>query len=378
MGGLPENDRAVLVRGNTEFALDLYGVVKRSEGNLLFSPAAISATLAMAYCGARGETEAQMARVLHFDLPQARLHPAFASLRESCPGEGGSRLSIANALWGQEGHAFLDGYVDLAARNHGATVREVDFARSTESARRTINTWVAERTGGVVRDLLGSQDLDAEALLVLTSAIDFSGRWLTPFAPGRTGDGPFRTGSGDAVWAPVMHQAAKLGFASMDDLKVLELPYAGDRLSMVIVLPDDIDGLAAVEESLSSERLDAWLGSLRPQLVHVSLPRFRFAARLDLTGTLPAMGMPDAFGSQADFSGISGGRELFLSRAVHQAVVEVDEEGTEAGAGMALVLKKGGSRRFAADHPFLFLIRDRRSGSILFLGRVVDPTARQV
>jgi serpin B len=160
----------------------------------------------------------------------------------------------------------------------------------------------------------------------------------------------------------------------MDGVRVLELPYAGERLSMVIVLPEAADGLADVEESLGSDDLDAWLGALRPQVVHVSLPRLRFGGRLNLAEILPAMGLVDAFGGEADFSGITGGRDLFLSAAVHQATIRVDEQGTEAGAGMAVALKKGGIQRFVADHPFLFLIRDRRSGSLLFLGRVVDPT----
>jgi serpin B len=370
-----EDDQAV-VHGNSAFAFDLYSELKGTEGNLFFSPFSVSVALAMTYAGARIGTEEQMARVLHFDLPQDRLHGAFSTLSDPSPDDGGSRLMVANALWAQEGYDFLDEFLALADEHYDGGFREVDFQGVTERARQTINEWIASQTEGTIEKLLHPGDLDPAVALVLTNAIFFKGTWLGRFEPRHTQDGPFRIDLENDVMVPMMHRTGRFAYAEEESLSVLELPYEGDRLAMVVLLPKTIDGLAELESSLSNENLDRWLARLMEQPVRMSLPRFGIDSRFDLAETLCGMGMTDAFSGRADFSGMTGRRDLFLSMVVHQAQLEVTEEGTEAAAGTAVVLKRGGPpATFMADHPFVFLIRDRQTGSILFIGRVENPIA---
>ena len=369
-----------IAHGNSAFALELYAALHTRQGNLFFSPYSLSAALAMAYAGARTDTEAQIARVMRFDLPQHRLHPAFSHLRDELKVAAGSeacRLSLANALWAQQGHEFLEEYSHLTHEQYDAGVQRVDFEQAPEQARRTINTWVADRTEGRIDELLQAADLKPAVALVLTNAIYFEGSWASPFDPRHTQAAPFRISPRERLGVPMMQRIGRFGFASLDALEIIELPYAGDRLSLVILLPKAVDGLAALESSLDATNLQHWLGQLRAEDVRVSLPRLEIESRFDLTSTLQAMGMSDAFSpTRADFSGMTGTRELFISMLIHQARMEVREEGTAAAAGSALVLKKGPQPTpFAADHPFLFLVRDRQSGSILFMGRVVNPAS---
>ena len=375
-----EGDVATVVDGSTEFALDLYARLRTEHGNLFLSPRSISTALAMTYAGARGETARQMATVLRLSTEQERLHPAFAALESSLDAAGndaGCRLHAANALWGQQGAHFLDEFLAPTRKYYGAVLREVDFVQAADQARKTINAWVADQTRKKITELLRRGDLDPSTVLVLTNAVYFQGNWASRFDRGYTREAPFRINPQDQVVVPMMQQVRRFPFAQTDELDLLEMPYAGDRLSMVLLLPKKLGGLAALEDSLRRENLERWLGRLRQQPVRVSLPRFQLDARFDLSGTLAALGMPDAFsGRKADFSGMTGRRDLWIDAVIHQARVEVNEEGTEADAATAVVIKKGPPvPEFTADHPFLFLIRDRQTGSILFLGRVVNPTS---
>lgn len=378
LAGPTAGDQEIVVGGNTSFALDLYARLRTQDGNLFLSPYSISTALAMTYAGALGETERQMADVLHFSLEQTRLHPALAALESSLKAAGdgtGCTLHVANALWGQQGYGLLDEFLALNKEHYGAGFRAVDFANATEQARQTINAWVADQTQRMIRELLREGDLNPADVLVLTDAIYFKGNWASRFDRQHTQDAPFRIDGSQSVVVPMMQQLAPFAFATTDELDLLELPYAGERLSMVLLLPKQVDGLAAVEQSLSTENLHKWLGRLRRAPVRVSLPRFKLDFRTDLAKTLEAMGMRDAFSAgKADFSGMTGRRELFIAMVIHQARVDVNEEGTEAAAATAVKMKKGGPiSAFVADHPFLFLIRDRQTGSILFVGRVVNP-----
>jgi len=366
-----------IVTGNTEFALDLYQQLRTSDGNLVLSPYSISTALAMTYAGARTTTAAQMADVLHFSPDQPSFHAAFSSLQsETKDASTGSscRLEIANALWGQEGEPFLKDFLGLVRDSYQATFRELDFARATEQARRTINSWIADQTHGRIEELLAPSDLDAAAALVLTNAIYFKGTWANRFSERATLETQFFVSKEKTVKVSMMTQGAQFGFARVGDVDVLELPYEGDRLSMVVVLPIEQDGLERVERSLDAERLTGWVDALEQHLVQVRLPRFKMDVSFDLSRTLAAMGMPEAFTSKADFSGMNGAKDLFLSVVRHEAEIEVNEEGTEASAATAVIAKRrASSAMFNANHPFLFLVRDRHTGSILFLGRVVDP-----
>jgi serpin B len=374
-----EGDVQAVVEGNTQFALDLYAALREESGNLFLSPHSISTALAMSYAGARGETARQMAGVLHFSLEPGRLHPAFAAMLlsdQATREESGYRLDVANAAWGQKGYGFLEDYLALTREYYNAGFREVDFVEGTEQARQIINAWVEDQTEHRIKELLQRPDLDPATVLVLTNAIYFKGSWASRFDEKYTKDGPFWMNEKDNVVVPMMHQVARFPLAALDNLDILELPYQGDRLAMVVLLPKKRDGLTALEKSLSRENLDRWLGLLGPQPVRLSLPRFKLERRFELSRTLQAMGMIDAFAAgKADFSGMTGNRELFISLVIHQAEVEVNEEGTEASAATAVVHKRGAPpTAFVADHPFLFLIRDRQSGSILFMGRVVNPS----
>ncbi len=371
-----------LVQGNNRFALELYGRLGGEAGNLFLSPASISTVLAMTYAGARTETAAEMARVLRFGLPPERLHPAFAAMREdlrSAADSSGAELRIANALWGQKGHAFLPDFLALARDGYGAGLDAVDFTGATEAARRTINAWVARETSDKIQELFEPGVLTADARLVLTNAIYFKGFWARQFSAKLTREAPFHATAKRDVAVPMMGQTATFGYLDGGDFQALELPYRGDALSMVVLLPKAVDGLAALEKKLAPSALDDWMRRMDPKEVETALPRFKVTAGIQLDRTLAELGMRRAFSrATADFSGMTGQRDLFISAVVHKAFVDVNEEGTEAaaatGVGMALTAMEAPAPVFRADHPFVFVIRHSRTGAILFLGRIVDPT----
>jgi len=373
---LASEDVPALVQGNTAFGLELYARLKETQGNLFFSPHSISTALAMTYAGARGQTEAEMARVLHFSLSQDRLHRAFAKLEELCGSDAsrGYRLSVANALWVQQGDRLLDEFLELTRANYGAGLREVDFRRATEQARRTINLWVEEQTQGKIRDLLKPDDVDPLTALVLTNAIYFKGHWRWKFDARETRDGPFTVSPGRQVPVPMMRQKGEFRLGRGNGVQLLELPYAGDDLSMIVLLPTELDGLAELEKMLTADNLSRWLATLRDREITVVLPRFEMTVRFDLSQVLRSMGMSTAFSGAADFSGITGNRDLFISKVLHKAFVGVDEEGTEAAAATGVVMKRTSVPPvFRADHPFVFLIRHNPTGAVVFVGRLVNP-----
>jgi serpin B len=369
-----------VVDGNTQFALDLFQQLRTKDGNLFYSPFSISTALAMTSAGARGNTLDQMTKVLHLP-PQKGLHPGLGALLKEVNGGGrkrGYQLTTANALWGQKNHSFLADFLALNRNHYGAGFQEVDFLGDTEGARRTINAWVKRQTNDKIKDLLQPGVLRANDKLVLTNAIHFKGLWSTQFKKENTRDGDFHVAAGKKVRAPLMNQTARYGYAEDRDVQVLGMPYRGTDLDMVVVLPRTIAGLADVEKGLTPAKLDGWMKALRTRTVDVTFPRFKMTCDLSLKPVLVAMGMTDAFAS-ADFSGMDGTRDLFLAAVIHKAFVDVNEEGTEAAAATAVVtrFKSAPVRRvteFRADRPFLFVIRDFRNGSILFLGRVTNPS----
>jgi len=373
-------DKLMVVQGNNEFALDLYAKLREQKGNLFFSPYSISTALAMTYAGARGETEKQMADVLHFTLEQERLHPAFRALiKDLNPGKKeGYELVTANALWAQRGYEFLKPFLELTQKHYGAGLKEANFAGNTEAARKTINTWVEQQTREKIKDLIQPGILTTLTRLVLTNAIYFKGDWASQFDQAQTKDAPFMLINGEKADVPTMNQTADFQYAEEKDFQALEMPYAGDRLAMTIFLPKKVDGIKALEKSLTEKNLRAWLRKLRQRKVRVSLPRFKMTSQFQLNEVLHSMGMTDAFDlRRADFSGMDGTRDLFIRAVIHKAFVEVNEEGTEAAAATAVVvaLRSAPSRPpvFRADHPFVFLIRDTGTNSILFLGRMMNP-----
>jgi len=370
-----------LVEGNTEFAFDLYRELFNSEENLFYSPYSLSVALAMTYAGASGETEQQMAEALRFELPQAQLHPTFNVLDQALPGPGEDEetfhLRIVNALWGQQGHSFQESFLDTLAENYGAGLQVVDFQQA-EAARQLINQWGSEQTENKIEELLPPGSVDGETALVLTNATYFQAAWLHPFAPGATHDGEFSLLSGERVAAPMMDQIAALGYAERPGVQAVELPYAGEELSMVVLLPQ-AGTFNTFAQDLDAESVNALLSDLTPTGVKLTLPKFRFDAEFELESALTELGMIDAFGSAANFSGMDGTRELFIDQVYHRATVDVDEAGTEATSASAVVMARKGElhpeQEVQVDRPFLFLIRDLETGAILFLGHVVNVVA---
>jgi len=387
---VPASDLAELVGGNTAFAFDLYQVLKEGkDDNLFYSPHSISLALAMTYAGARGETERQMAEALHFTLPQERLHPAFngLDLELAQRGEGaegtdekGFRLNIVNAIWGQEGYEFLPAFLDTLAENYGAGLRLLDFAGAPEESRVTINDWVSEQTEGRIKDLIPPGVIGELTRLVLTNAIYFNAAWAKPFEPDQTRDGTFHPLDGGQVSVPMMRQTTSFGYAEGEGYQAIELPYGGQEpsmvweLSMVILLPQAGE-FESFESSLDAGRVDAILKELTYREVALTMPKFEFESDFSLVNALATMGMPEAFTSDADFSGMTGNRDLFIQDVIHKAFVSVDEAGTEAAAATAVVMEMSAVPEepveVTVDRPFIFFIRDIETGAVLFIGRVV-------
>jgi serpin B len=376
---LETGDLATLAADNRHFALDLYQAIRAKPGNLVFSPASISLALAMTYGGAAGTTATEMASTLRFSLPPARLHPTFDALDlalEAPPtgGDGAFKLSLANALWGQEGFTFLPPFLDLLATNYGAGLHVVDFAHATEAARLTINQWVSDQTNAKIPKLLAPGVLDASTVLVLANAVYFHADWDSAFRPDSP-NGPFQTATA-SVSVPMMVRKDPVAGVAGAGYKMATLPYKGGTASMVVIVPD-AGTFDAFEAGLTFDALEAILAHATTTGYLLSMPRFKFGAAVGLHDTLSKMGMPDAFGGSADFSGIDGGHDLFIGDVIHQAMIAVDEKGTEAAAATAVTVETTGggfAESLTVDRPFLFAIRDEATGTILFLGRVVDPS----
>jgi serpin B len=377
-----------VTEANQTFAVDLYRGLAGGDGNLIFSPTSVALALAMTAEGARGETEAQMSAVLH--LSPLRGSPLEEARRKLLmAGLGGSRdcvLRVANRIWLQSGYPLEPAFREITAKGYGAEAESLDFARAAEASRKKINRWIEEKTNGRIVDLLPSGLIDSITRLVLTNAIYFKGTWARQFDKKATLAQPFFTG-GSQVTASLMFEKAVLGYAAADDAQMVSLPYRGNALEMVVIVPDRRDGLAALERRLAEPgRLDAWLGALNEREVALHLPRFKSNGFIALSQVLSRLGMPLAFdGGRADFSGIAkpkatGEPPLYIKEVVHKAFIEVNEEGTEAAAATGVIMAPRGIMRqlptVRADHPFLYMIRERTRGSILFMGRIVDPTAK--
>jgi serpin B len=377
------NDVKKVVAGNTDFALTLYGKLKdvSPKENLFFSPYSISTALAIAYAGARGETEEQMAKVLHFTLPGPRLYPAFGTLQNQLIQNKmfrGYKLLLANALWLQKGEPFLKEFLDLAGNYYGAGLNQLDFINETEKSRQTINNWVEEKTNDKIEELIPPNGVNPNTELVLTNAIYFKGQWKTKFKWWRTRRADFNISNKDKVEVRLMHLTKVFKYCENEKMQVLELPYKSEELSMLVLLPKGIEGIKQVEDTLKTENINTLLSEMWNAKVDVYFPRFKMMwGTFVLNNTLAALGMSNAFiPEKADFSGINGKKDLCISNVFHKAWVEVNEEGTEAAAATAVGYKKGAagiSAVFRADHPFIFIIKDNRSGSILFMGRVMNP-----
>jgi serpin B len=374
-------DAVTVVQGNTQFALDLYKQMRTTDGNLFFSPYSLSVALGMTLAGARGDTETQMTQTLHLDLDRNRLHPAFAALESrlgTVKERGHVELRVANALWPHRGYPFLEEFLALVKQYYGVLITPLDYSKE-KSAREAINAWVEDKTEGKIRDLLAPGVLNAMTRLVLTNAIYFKGDWAKQFDEGRTQDATFWVTAAEHVKVPMMSQVDTFGYSAREPgLQILELPYAGDDLSMIVLLPEKLDGIGELENALTVANLTRWTCDLRRMEVEVHLPRFKMSCQFELADTLKSLGIRDAFDG-ADFSGMDGTKMLYIWAVIHKAYVDVTEQGTEAAAATAVVMAMRSLPLpppvFRADHPFVFLIRENSTGSVLFLGRVMNPNS---
>lgn len=382
------------------FAFDLYHEIRKEEdGNIFFSPFSISSALGMTYAGAKGNTASEMAKALHFPEDHLKLHPNLKAVVEGVEERGkatGCEMAVANALWGQQGYEFIPDFKSLIKKYYGGGFQEVDFIEEAarEEARLKINGWVEEKTRDKIKDLIPEGILNDKSRLVLTNAIYFKGTWSSEFKEEATRPAPFYSPQGE-IEAPLMSQEAAFGFMQDETVQMLEMTYgeisksdSGDttsRLSMLVMLPVDKAGLEALENSLTLEGLNDRILRMRKGKVRVYFPKYEMTLDLTLNKMLKDMGMPKAFSNDAEFFGISDPNKeipLKISAVLHKAFVEVNEEGTEAAAATAVIMMQVTSVRpppppppvFRADHPFLFFIRDMETGTILFMGRVTDPT----
>lgn len=377
-------DQAVAVQDSNAFAANLYRELDSQAGNLFFSPESISTAFAMAYAGARGQTAAEMQHVFHFTLPPERLHPAMGALLAAMNAQhNGYELRVADGLWAQQDADFLPAYLNLVQSDYAAGFHRVDFKTAPEAVRNTINQWVEQQTNNKIQNLIGPGVLSPATRLVLANAIYFKGDWLNPFEKAGTANQEFHTSSSQFVMAPLMHRTGSYSYYDGGAFQALELPYAGNELSMVVLLPKQIDGLPALEQSFTAGNVGDWLQKLEPvEKVILTFPRFTMTQQFELSSTLSAMGMAQAFTGSADFSGMDGKPDFAISAVIHKAYIDVNEQGTEAAAATSIIMRATAARVplpepppivFRADHPFLFLIRNTQTGAILFLGRVTDP-----
>lgn len=376
---IPESDRTSLIEGNGAFSFDLYRQLKEEDLNLFFSPYSISAALAMTYAGASGNTGAQMSETMHFELPQDKLHPAFNWLEQELTNSGveedteSFHLYLINTIWGQKDYKFKAAFLDKLAENYGAGLRIVNFGNSDES-RLSINNWVSEQTEGKIQDLLVPRSITTNTRLVLTNAIYFKAAWQHKFMQEDTASLPFHLLDGSTVTVSTMKQTMVFGHGKGDNYQAVELPYKDNKIAMLILLPDQ-GKFADFEDSLDYQKLSDIIAGLGKGNIHLTMPKFRFESGFGLKETLSALGMAEAFlPDAADFSCMTDSKELWLDDVTHKAYVSVDENGTEATAATVATMVASLPGTITIDRPFIFLIRDIETSSILFIGRVLNPS----
>jgi serpin B len=376
---------------NNQFAADLYrelaAAPANSGKNIFFSPFSISSALAITYEGARGTTADEIRSVFYFPQDNTVLREGYKTIDAGLnAGDPAYELSTANALWAEQSYAFLPEYIRVARDYYGADATNMDFLNQPDPSRVTINQWVEDQTNDKIKDLLPLGSITGDTRLVITNAVYFYGTWVKQFEKDETEEVDFRVSDSKTVTVEMMQRTddeAVFGYAETDTLQVLSMPYEGEddaALFMLVLLPKGND-LVAVEAVLDEDQLAGLKGELVQKEVKVYFPKFRLETEYSLPSALAAMGMPTAFTDSADFSGMDGKTDLFITGAFHKAFVDVNEEGTEAAAATGIVAGLGMAPVtepipvFKADHPFIFLIQDEDSGAILFLGRVTDPTA---
>jgi serpin B len=375
-----------LVNGNSIFAFNLYQKLKDTEMNLFYSPYSLSEILSMTYGGARGDTEKQMAETLQFSLSQDQLHKTFNNLdlqlvsrgqNANTQTERGLSLHIADAIWAQENTSFLSSFIDLLALNYGAGLGILDFMNAPETSRNAINGWVSEQTNNKIIDLIPPGAISESTRLVIANAIYFDANWAFPFKKELSHNDGFHLLNGNSVVVPMMQQIQEFRYYEEDAYKAIELPYNGNHLSMLVILPK-VDHFKTFEMTLTSQQVIGVYQRMVSKRISLTMPKFEFYSSFNLGEVLSSLGMPLAFSEKADFSGMDSKNDLMIGDVVHKAFVSVDETGTEAAAASGVVMPGALSNEsqpiiFEVDHPFIFLIQDKDTGTILFIGKVLNP-----
>jgi serpin B len=386
-----DDDLKIVSQGINKFSFDLYKKLKdeNKEKNLFYSPASISMALAMTYAGARGNTEKQMADVLNFTLPQDLLHSTYSKLIKNLKSAKDYELNIANALWLQKDYKYLQQFLNTIEKYYNSDLKNVDFTKAPREAAKEINMWVFIHTKGKIENIVNPDEIESNTKLILTNAIYFKGKWKYEFDKQNTEGRDFHLVNGTTKKVKMMSKYSsssmeygfRFNYFQNDYLQLLEMPYNGDKISMIIVLPLDNSKLKDVENMIDEKKLEEWIKESRSRKVTVYLPKFKFSQGIDLKSFLENFGIKDMFNINADFSGMTGKKDIYIDKAFHKSFVEVNEEGTEATAVTVIGAKPVSSIpvkeeivTFNADHPFIFLIRDKETGSILFMGRVMDPS----
>ncbi len=376
--GATEQGIQQVVNANNQFAFDLYSKLESEDSNIFYSPYSISSALAMTYEGAKGQTADEMKSVFHFPENNV-LRPNFAAIYNKINRRNKAyELRTGNALWVQNDYPFLEDYTNRVEKYYGGKAANVDFVNETEKSRQTINTFIEEQTNNKIKDLIPAGVLDSMTRLVLTNAIYFKGTWEWEFDKSDTRDQDFKITPTKVVKTPMMYMKpdkARFNYADLEKLQILELPYKGEKISMLLLLPTE--NLDSIKPILTAKKLEEWKSKMQEtKLDAIYLPKFEFDTKYFMKNTLSAMGMPTAF-ANADFSGMTGKKDLFISSVIHQAYIKVDEEGTEAAAATAVSMGATAvmpRNVFRADHPFIFIIQEKETGNILFMGRVTNPT----
>ncbi len=376
-----------VIEANNLFAVDLYNNYKSEERNMFFSPYSISSALAMTYEGAKGKTAEEMQAVLHLPDDKEKIRSDFVGINNDLnKADKTYKLSVANALWAQKDYTFIDSYFNIVDKYYGGKVTNLDFKKDTENSRITINNWAEDKTNDKIKDLIPKGILLPDTRLVLTNAIYFKANWSSQFYAENTRDGQFKLSSGANTPIKMMHQTNYFNYGETDDLQILEMDYLDKDLSMLIILPKE-DNINQIENIFGEQKLNEWKNDMQNNKVFVTLPKFKFETKYFMAKDLKKMGMPTAFKDHyANFTGISlaipeSQSRLYIGEVIHQTFIEVAEYGTEAAAATAVRMIAGSARQtpteepkiFTADHPFIFIIQQKETGNILFMGKVVDP-----
>jgi serine protease inhibitor len=372
---------SAMIKSNNTFAFELFPYVKSDQQNSFFSPYSISAALAMTYAGARGESEKQISKVLHFDSNQTKFHPSYKALLgyiSSLNKADTLTLLCANSMWAQKNYPFSDSYFKLVSKFYDAGLQNLDFKADAEGSRKIINNWVEEKTKSKIQNLLIPGILSDLTRLVLVNAIYFYGSWDKAFDEKETSKAQFYIEGKNNVQADLMHMLFRFRYLDDGDKKIIEIPYLGKTVSMLVILPKENKNLNSIEKSLNLDNYSLWLSMMTEQKIHLYLPKFKVTSEFELSDALKKMGMPHPFSKEADFSGMTGHMDLMIDKIVHKAFVEVNERGTEAAASTAVIMREKSGMvdipEFRADHPFIFIIKENKYNSILFMGEINDPT----